>query len=285
MKKKKITLLFFTIFTVTTQILSICEEQEHIEKVTGRDTWRYINIIDGEKYVHQQKELLNSGTLKVSALLYNSENDGYLKKIAEIFQVITKSELLLPSENLLQSFSLGSQSLSGYHHQDIYLTLSGQNNSCIKGITIIPEKWSEKLDISPIMNNFVSTNSGKIRIHISINETSEIAGISLIRHIIEGNKHPADYLTLYKIDKGPGDACLVQVEGGNAFSIVRNNRLNFTLNDRRVAFVRYNVTVYLTSSYKNFGCMDLACRLDALIVEQMKKQQEQEKNKREGTNQ
>jgi hypothetical protein len=55
---------------------------------------------------------------------------------------------------------------------------------------------------------------------------------------------------------------------------------SLSLSDCRVAFIRGNVAVYLSSYYENFGCMDLACRLDALILEQMKSVDETKKEKK-----
>jgi hypothetical protein len=82
---------------------------------------------------------------------------------------------------------------------------------------------------------------------------------------------PEVNLSLYKIEKGPGDVCLVHVNNGSFLAELVSPNPSLSLSDCRVAFIRGNVAVYLSSYYKNFGCMDLACRLDALILEQIRK--------------
>jgi hypothetical protein len=259
--------------------------KEPTNNTTGRDWWYLINHFNEEEYWEQQKKLndldlrLNDLDLRLSNFSPVQEQDiERFKKIFEVLQIEENEE-----EKIFSELSIRPNDITGYNYPNIHLSQLLQKGVTMEAFNVDPSQWAEKLNLSPTIG------SGHIRVCIGIADSNEKAKIFLIKSILSGNMLPLNYLTLYKIDKGPGEICLIHVDNGLYLgkhdTNLPHSRTIPVINDRRIAFIRGNVAVYLISYYKNFGCMDLACRLDALIVEQMKKQQEQEKIKKEGTNQ
>jgi hypothetical protein len=82
---------------------------------------------------------------------------------------------------------------------------------------------------------------------------------------------------LYKLSDGPGDKCLVCVGIKEKLPYTPWDDANIGylfLSDGCIYFVRGNIAVMLRSSYNNFGCMDLAKKLDAFLLEEAKRQAE-----------
>ena len=82
---------------------------------------------------------------------------------------------------------------------------------------------------------------------------------------------PDDLLSYYQLDDGPGDSCFMRVDEELFYK-----EDPIPLDERDLIFTRGNVAVHLHSSYKNFGCMDLAYRIDAFLLNQIKNQKEEQ---------
>jgi hypothetical protein len=231
---------------------------EDYSKVSGFDAWRYINHLDREKFVEQQKKLWNFRNV---GLMDDLEK---FKPIADILR-ITEDASHKPKKMLLKRFSLEENCIAGYR------------NGSAGYFIVEPKQWREQFSDTQILNN--TQNNFGINTDFQFCESAEMACMKIIRTIITGNMFAYDYLSLYRIEKGPGDVCLVSVGGMRQRDQPPNidSAAGEVLSDRRMVFIRGNVAVYLTSNYNDFGCMDLACRLDALIVEQMKKMEQMKK--------
>jgi hypothetical protein len=267
-----------------------CEEVDGSGLISGRDIWRYLNYFDREDYLKQQKALL-ARKHEGLGILFNCYE--HAKFMTDVLKITSKENEDIQIKFLLNQLLIKENDISGYKSLNkkkikIYRfeNRAEQNyNFDSMLFSAVPEQWSENLDLS-------RSDTGKSDSYIHVNfyflPSDEKICVFIIRQITSSTLPRHLLLNLYRLDKGPGDICLVKVnssDGQDGRGVAYNPEKDYIWNDRQVIFIRDNIFVFLSSRYKNFGCMDLACRLDALIVEQMKKQQEQEKNKREGTNQ
>jgi hypothetical protein len=275
MQTIKIGIICITI-SLLTGVNSMCDDP--INNVTGRDWWYFINYINKEEYERYWKRQKKLSELGLKFFNFDSvEETECLKKIIEILQIEENGE-----EKIVSDISISSDAITGYKYYDpnIHISRLPQKNSIVSIFDVNQTQWAEKLNLTPIINSVQGTvnRTGGIRVYIGIADNNEKVKILLMKQILSGSMIPIQYLNLCKIDKGPGEVCLIHVDNGEYLGHHNKNLPNSTknpiINDRRIAFVRCNVAVYLCSYYMNFGCMDLACRLDALIVEQMRKQQE-----------
>ena len=89
-------------------------------------------------------------------------------------------------------------------------------------------------------------------------------------------------LGYWRFQEGPGDKCLISVSPEEKF-VFQPWHEEFSgtllLRDTVMYFVRGNIAVRLQSSIDNFGCMDLAQKLDALLLEEAQKQIEENMEK------
>ncbi len=106
----------------------------------------------------------------------------------------------------------------------------------------------------------ITGSEGDIRVKIAcclISEAVQSFIFSGVMYdtIFYSSMSPTRHLSLYEIDKGPGDACLVHVVMRPSLGTrpKADDDVTLTLSDSRVVFVRGNVAVYLTSSYENCG--------------------------------
>jgi len=274
--------IVFCVFLFQIQTFSLTMSEE--PKVTGRDVWRYLNHFDHQEYKEQHEQFVLSKKNDESAIQTSkqSHEQHYLEQMAEYLQ-IPKSENIKHATVLMGTILINSRDIKGYFFNGSRPLAVSQTESVFGPTTfaIDPGQWSEKLDYPLVVNEQNEIGSGGIHVHVECFRSYEEARIRLIGMITAGNMQPAYYLTLYKIEKGPGDVCLVHLYNSLLTSPLIRPTGPPTLSDNRVAFIRGNVAVYMQSSYKDFGCMDLACRLDAFLVEQMKKQQEKENPKSE----
>ncbi len=229
--------------------------------------WNKTNTLDKEIFVQQQK---NASKI-VGRRWDRMEDEG----LTEIFWGITKKASKV--ETFIGRGRLTTISIPGYvvecrdhppHPLDFFFRV---DVSCFKDISL-----------SSILNKNDPEGS-YVRVHMQSFDNHVEAKKLALTCIPMASSSPMNFLSLYKIDKGPGDFCLVDVTGPapkffRPHTGVDLNAMH-ALSDSRVVFVRGNVAVYLTSSYENFGCMDLACRIDAWLVEQMKRQGVTEKEK------
>ena len=92
---------------------------------------------------------------------------------------------------------------------------------------------------------------------------------------------------IFKVPEGPGDKCLMGVGiMGIDYRLTshpwaREHLGNLTIGDGGIYFVRGNVAIYLQSSIDSFGCLDLAKKLDAFLLEEAKRQAEESVKKSE----
>ncbi|MDO4549696.1 MAG: hypothetical protein Q4C96_00420, partial [Planctomycetia bacterium] len=86
---------------------------------------------------------------------------------------------------------------------------------------------------------------------------------------------PLFKLSMYKIDHGPGDVCLVEVVDGGPHLVGGRMPCKPYLSDRRMGFVRGNVMVYLFSKDPDVGCMARALEIDAKLKVRQKLEKKQ----------
>jgi hypothetical protein len=182
--------------------MSLCEENP---KVSLGDSWRFINPFNEEDYKSRKR-------LGVSTEGLFEGNTETIRRIAEHLQILPQKELTAQTEKFLQTFSIGSGDIVGYSNKNICISLQQQvdNYFCDFGGSLFfidTEHWLEKWDILPFRGG---KNEGII-ITICLGANSETTKIKLIQHITNNSMLPEVNLSLYKIEKGPGDVCLVHV--------------------------------------------------------------------------
>lgn len=222
---------------------------EEYQKASALDWWKAINLFDDAKYVAQQM------TLPPIKLTLTQPDDT---DIENLYKALDVSPPMIEDQVWFLPLLPQDHDILGYE---------GKINN--RAFRVIPDLWKEKINLQSKDVSDVS-----IAVWCTCCTSHEDAKKALIRRIISGNKAEYEYLQLYKIEKGPGDFCLVDVQGPHPMFWPESVK-TYVMNDSRLAFVRGNVAVYMWSYYKDFGCMDLACRIDAFLVEQMKKQKQE----------
>jgi len=264
-------LVIVALFAVLTPLI-FSEETPKLSLL--HQDWKEKNLIDSERFIKQQTTVFktNRPTLRIP-------NDNSSRMSLEPFAEILWNEKLTDNHTILncylRSVSLEKNSIFGYPFPNDLPTTSSKNPFPIS-FQVDPDQFTKPLQITP--RNELSTH-GHIYAKIMVFDSYEEAKILSLAVIIAGNMPYWDYFRLYRIDHGPGDACIVHVDGGGL--VPSGAKISPQLSDHRVAFIRGNVAVYLVSYYKDFGCMDLAYRLDALLVEQMRKQREEKEKDEE----
>jgi hypothetical protein len=273
------------IFLMLSVNFCFCDEVSDHRLISGRDIWRYLNYFDREDYIKQQKTIFErkyeglNDIVGLNGLFFNCYEQG--KFITDVLRITSKENDDVQIKFLLNQLIIKENDISGYKSLnekkiEIYQFENHEERKYRYGTTrfsVVPEQWSENLDQSGRYPEYQSKDDVSINVKFSFLPSDEKICVYIIREMTNGSAPRVRRLNFYRLDKGPGDVCLVQVkssEGNGNFYAAYNPEKNYVWNDLRVIFIRSNILVYLTSSYKNFGCMDLACRLDALIVEQMK---------------
>jgi hypothetical protein len=278
------------IFLLLSVNFCFCEEKNVNRLISGHEIWRYLNYFDREDYIKQQKTIfarkyeVPNDIVGLNGLFFNCYEQG--KFITDVLRITSKENDDVQVKFLLNQLIIKENDISGYKSLnekkiEIHRFENHDERKYRYGtmqFSVVPEQWSENLDLSGRYHEeYQSKYDVSINVKFSFLPSDEKICVYIIRAITASSNRRENLLNFYRLDKGPGDVCLVQVkssEGNGNFYAAYNPEKNYVWNDLRVIFIRSNILVYLTSSYKNFGCMDLACRLDALIVEQMKKQQE-----------
>ncbi|MDR3199713.1 MAG: hypothetical protein LBU34_17750 [Planctomycetaceae bacterium] len=253
----KILLLFFCpILFVIIQNTINGKEQANNMITEIKLSWEP-NDFDSQKFQQQLESIRKLGG--VNRFVAETEK---INKIEEILQILPVNK---QSIKFIDKVSINQKRISGYKIRNsesiILYNADSMQNTFDLDFFVNQTKWS----VPPDLQTHNKTE-GHIRMRICCAVSFEDAANFLVRNLCISSMPLENIFSLYKFDKGPGDICFVSANSKG-------------LNDRRVVFIRGNIGISLSSYYKNFGCMDLACRLDALIVEQMKKQQKQEKIK------
>jgi hypothetical protein len=289
-------IFIISIFLLLSVSFGFCEEMSDHCLISGRDIWRSLNYFDHDKFINQQKALyakepdglglrgagINTG---IGSNIYK-----YAKSITDILEITSKENEDFQIKFSLNQFIIKENEVYGYQsgQLEIYQLENREKSLYSHGVSnfiVVSEQWSEKLDLSS--RDTARKNPALIRVEFYFLPFVDCFYEKICEHIaykLTFGSAPLDIrLNLYRLDKGPGDVCLAKVNSSHSgFVRLSNPEKNYVWNDQQVIFIRSNIFVSLTSYYKNFGCMDLACRLDALIVEQMKKQQEKEKIEKKG---
>ncbi|MDO4628375.1 MAG: hypothetical protein Q4C70_04260 [Planctomycetia bacterium] len=114
-----------------------------------------------------------------------------------------------------------------------------------------------------------------VNIYVGPNQTTEDLLVASIKADMTSRMLGVPLcIPYYQLKHGPGDVCLV------LFSC-DSDPDSVLFSDQTVEMYRGNVRVTLRSSYKNFGCMDLAYRLDAYLIEQFEKAKQEREAKTE----
>ena len=246
---------------------------------SAHNSWLSEHRFDKNEYIKQQARLGTVGYIEYRSQMMDAP--GKFRFPTRILGLISDSV----SEKRIfldRPLTIHTDSLEGYSlDYDVTVVPHGKNF----GFT----DFGVVVSSNEIFNTNLQKSDKRLRGYIGCFESYDVACSNLLRRMTFGSAPLEMYYNMYKIDKGPGDACLVEVgekrvldnenhTSSIEFILSDKSNVRYFMNDRRVAFVRGNVAVYLQSDYKDFGCMDLACRLDAFLVEQMRKQQEEKKD-------
>ena len=248
--------------TIQNAIQTKASEMIQTEKTFGRDAWRYLNRVDIESYTKLQEELRT----KIIRNLQGADI-GILQEIADGFGINTK---ICSSPSISSGFVIEIDDIPCYQLAVPMTVTFSETKSSFSGASIHVnlQQWQESFDLTPA----TASSDGRIVVRIVCANTFDTAKGELVRMFVSGSRDIHWYLSMYKVEKGPGDACLVHVDNGLLTALFGRSAEPPTLNDNRVAFIRGNVAVYLVSYYKDFGCMDLAMKLDAFLLKEAKRQ-------------
>jgi len=251
-----------------------CSEEKMPLKLTLKNAdWNEINTFDQEQYAEQVKRIGATGVVRLNpinpdrhVLMAVSEilwNDPKAKENDTQEKAVLNSKLDLKQVFFDEDFIPFGYKKRFPHSEQIFLS----DGTLVMNIQVDPTQFEEQINIE---SRTSMATGHSIRTMLKSFDNTDDAKSLILERIMQGNMEILDYLSLYRIDHGPGDTCLVGTVGDRFGGVNR-------LSDDRVVFVRGNVAVYLESGYKDFGCMDLAYRFDEFLVEQIKKQQGKEK--------
>jgi hypothetical protein len=257
MKKLSDLLMFFYLFLIVTYCTSFSMSQE-IEKIPSKKEkycLRQMIFEESKEFITQQNEIGDihwRGKMGFPSRILGVVDDKHLEKTV----------LIVPS------FVIKHNSLWGYDlKNDIIISQTKVPFICFEGV-IDKERWTPSINSSSII-----ANKG-ILVHMICGASGDIA-INQTLSLLSNNITPIGW-GMYKVNEGPGDNCLIQVE--KKISEDGNNN-GYYLNDRLMVFVRGNIAVRLQSYYKNFGCMDLARKIDTLLLEKAERQKNVQSDK------
>jgi hypothetical protein len=243
-----------------------------------------LNFFDKLNYFAQQIKLsfiISEGYPAIPPTIFSDkQTSDTFYKAAKILRLVTQEK---KEHEKLFADKIVIDNLDGYMFQfgeTCHLTLSKYDidSYCLNSVEIDEKFWQKHLDIAGTLFMYRGSppekikSNGMIRIRMNICKNYDEAMTTPLEMMILWHGYPIDHrLQLYKFDQGPGDVCLLDVIDDSKARWWGGRTTALT--DRRVAFVRGNVAVYLWSSYKHIGCWDLACKIDTALVEQMKKKE------------
>ena len=247
-------MILFLLILAMISTYAFSEEIVPLKLALKNTEWKEQNPFDREQYAEQQKEILQA--LRTSGFRpfpIPPEQRNALKSISEILWNGDTTAGSNSKLDLRQVLLYKLETLPGYEMPRSRIEPA---DHLLTVVRVDPTQFEQQISTESRSDGI---GTGQIRMSIVSAGSAEDVKAVLLRDIMSGNMPTEMYLTLHRIENGPGDACLVSVRGDE-------------LSEDRVAFIRGNVGVYLSSYYKDFGCMDLACRLDEFLVEQMRKQ-------------
>ncbi|MDO4571717.1 MAG: hypothetical protein Q4D38_15155, partial [Planctomycetia bacterium] len=213
---------------------------------------------ESEEYIFQQEML--------ERLHRAHEKRGFPARILGfIDDESTKSHFLTPP------FMIKKDALQGYFlDRDIVIKMTDQRRLPMYytqntfEIFIDQKQWP--VTIQP-------PSSGKgITVNIVCADSGDMAASILLTPPLSSLFDAYPGRGLFRLKDGPGNKCLIGVGTKERLQYPTWDRKNIgylASKDRIMYFVRGNVAVELISSYENLGCMDLARKLDAFLVELM----------------
>ncbi|MDO4571513.1 MAG: hypothetical protein Q4D38_14100 [Planctomycetia bacterium] len=294
-------------FTLDEKLIEMFEKkmggrpQMKVEKAPAEDivvtsvNWRELNPFDIERHMKEQKDIyfvvedwFNYDPRYVSEPSENEKNQYENTQIPQIFGLKTKDnsdDSRLPTATSYQ-FTIDIPDYTDFPHTFTYSrghktspkTAVGEQKLITVQIAILPDgKQARQKIIEFVKGKY--TKDGHLN-HLR-GRTFNV---------------PLSYkLSMYRIDLGPGEDCIVDVvDGGYRLleELAGGEPFNYSgsslackpyLSDRRLAFVRGNVAVYMFSTDPDVGCMDLALKMDAQLKELMRKTKETDDSKRRHT--
>ena len=129
-----------------------------------------------------------------------------------------------------------------------------------------------------------ASGSKGIRVYIMCRDSGDVAASSLFGLLEPRFHNRYAGQNMFKCPEGPGDKCLLGAGTKNGVQYVvrlpptpwsSEHLGSLAIGDGGIFFVRGNIAVNLQSSYDNFGCMDLARKLDAFLLGEAKRQAEE----------
>ena len=283
------TFLIFFVF-----LLQICNHSAIMSqetKVSGRDFWKHLNRIDLDEYVKRHNDYVlsrkDSKPIKPRSMESFEAEADYLQLPKEIEN--TKRYNFVPMERIP-----GYSGVRWYRRNyklpesTVSLPLTGFEAD----FYVDSEQWSEDLTQIGINKRI----PGHIRVRLYVFNTYQEARVGILRRVATFSSMRPEHYQLYKIEKGPGDVCLVrQLKGMTSWNykiekgpsdvcfvpldkgmasrniVIAKESFKPVIDDNHMVFIRGNIAIHMLSYYKDFGCMDLACRLDAFLLEQFEK--------------
>lgn len=248
------------VFMPQTNIMS--EGDKQIQENKDYHYRRDLTAEETEVYIQQQKELFDI-TSRVKKPGFATRTIGFVGRDPDQKDI-----------HINPPFLIKKDSLPGYIlDQDLTVdVMAGQAPfSCFEA-AVDPEIW-------PGVDEPRNRGYKGIMVYIMCRDSGDVAASSLFGLFESRYKYPAE--KIFRIPEGPGDKCLVGVGRKGDLQMVdrlppshwlKGDFTDLCTGDHGMYFVRGNVAVRLQSSIDNFGCMDLAEKLDALFLEEAKRQ-------------
>jgi hypothetical protein len=238
----------------------LCEELEK-DQILEHYYLRKMTFDESQKFIEQQKNLKEN---------YYTGKIGFPSRILGIISEKQQEKIFINPP-----FIIRKDSLSGYIlGNDIEISLRGKMGRPFIDFEIPVDKH-----VFPNADSLPNIPRGFL-VNVVCVDSGDIA-ITNILMLWKVSELPVGW-GLYKIQCRLGDHCLIQVK--KQLSKLEDE-YNYYLDDRIIIFVRGNIAVKLQSTYKNFGCMDLAQKIDTLLLEEAERQKKVHKQERTRTDQ